>query len=68
MQNYRYDCKMHDMSVCINKVIVTTKPSSVKDFMCESENWDNLTCIWTKEKNFATVEYKLLYTLPPLKR
>ncbi|KAK5639012.1 hypothetical protein RI129_011504 [Pyrocoelia pectoralis] len=61
-----YTCKlMNDSSaVCINNVVVGTKPQPVTDFKCYGLNFDNLTCTWTAPENYAKTNYNLSYYFP----
>lgn len=65
IQDNMYQCRLSKPSprqqwvVCINKVIVSVRPSQVEDFKCISQNWDNLTCTWKMDPNPAKVSYKL---------
>lgn len=57
---YCYD-KTQGSAVCLNSVIVGTKPKPVTDFSCISHNFENLTCTWTAPQNYIRTNYSLKY-------
>lgn len=66
-----YYCKLKDtpdndtyMAVCLNKVIVDSKPEEVQNISCISRNWQNLTCSWKKPQSFVETTYDLYFRLP----
>lgn len=61
-----YICKLKNETnaVCLNNVVVGTKPLPVDDFKCISYNYENLTCTWTQPENYIKTYYNLTYFFP----
>ncbi|XP_025196272.1 cytokine receptor-like [Melanaphis sacchari] len=53
-----------DIGVCLNNVYVGYKPLNVTNFSCVSNNWESLTCNWTKPENPIKTNYKIYFRLP----
>lgn len=53
-----------EQTVCLNNVIVGTKPKEVRDFSCIGRNYVNLTCSWTAPNNFLVTNYTLEFYFP----
>ncbi|CAH1731218.1 unnamed protein product [Aphis gossypii] len=53
-----------DIGVCLNNVFVGYKPLNITNFSCVSNNWENLTCNWTKPENPIKTTYKIYFRLP----
>jgi len=71
MSSSMYYCKLKNtyakdkyMAVCLNKVIVDSKPEEVQNISCISRNWQNLTCTWKKPQSFVKTTYDLYFRLP----
>eukprot|EP00102_Acyrthosiphon_pisum_P019205 XP_016656415.1 PREDICTED: cytokine receptor-like [Acyrthosiphon pisum] len=56
----------HDdcIGVCLNNVFVGYKPFNITKFSCISNNWESLTCNWTKPENPIKTNYKIYFRLP----
>ncbi|KAL4103265.1 hypothetical protein QTP88_018642 [Uroleucon formosanum] len=57
---------LHDdcIGVCLNNVFVGYKPINITSFSCISNNWESLTCNWTKPENPIKTSYKIYFRLP----
>lgn len=61
-------CKLRDSSnsekgVCLNTVMIDTKPQPVTDFSCVSYNWQNLSCTWKNPLYYVRTKYDLKFRL-----
>ncbi|XP_060848047.1 cytokine receptor-like [Rhopalosiphum padi] len=52
-----------DIGVCLNNVNVGYKPLNVTNFACTSNNWESLSCNWTKPENPIKTAYKVYFRL-----
>lgn len=50
--------------VCLNKVIVGTKPKDVLNFTCISYNWEYMNVTWVPPKNGVPTNYSVYYQIP----
>ncbi|XP_011299826.1 cytokine receptor [Fopius arisanus] len=51
-------------AVCLNNVVVGTKPKEPENFTCVSNNWENMTCTWDPVPNYVETRFTLAFKLP----
>lgn len=59
-------CKLRDVNntewgVCLNEVLIDTKPQPITNFNCVSHNWQNLSCTWKNPHNNLKTKYRLKF-------
>uniref|UniRef100_A0A336MQ57 CSON004107 protein n=1 Tax=Culicoides sonorensis TaxID=179676 RepID=A0A336MQ57_CULSO len=57
----RYQCLLDGEGVGVTNLYIGYKPTNVTDFKCRSDNWQNMTCKFTKPYNPIPTEYQLTY-------
>lgn len=49
--------------ICLNSVVIGSKPKEVTNFTCISHNWEVLNCSWVEPKNGIKTNYSIYYML-----
>lgn len=57
----RYQCLLDGEGVGVTNLYIGYRPTIVTDFKCRSDNWQNMTCKFTKPWNPIPTEYQLTY-------
>ncbi|XP_015122629.1 cytokine receptor [Diachasma alloeum] len=50
-------------AVCLNNVVIGSKPKEPQNFTCVSNNWENMTCTWDPVPNYVETRFSLAFKL-----